>query len=74
MQNTDFNSSTSSASAYENNTLSIRPDIYQTQLYAFTKYLSGGAFWNLKYATTLSIEGAANSVSSSEPILALHDS
>ncbi|KAL8281220.1 hypothetical protein RQP46_006254 [Phenoliferia psychrophenolica] len=35
-----------------NNSLSLRPKIFQTQLYAFQKYLSGATMWNVKYLDT----------------------
>lgn len=39
----------SSTAGTVNNTLATRPQIFQSQVYAWNKYLSGGTFWNLKY-------------------------
>ncbi|KAK4700570.1 hypothetical protein P7C70_g5676, partial [Phenoliferia sp. Uapishka_3] len=49
------------AMATENNTLAERAQIVQTEIYAWSKYLSGGTFWNLKYGgnATAAGEGSA---------------
>ncbi|BGP38326.1 hypothetical protein JCM10450v2_002272 [Rhodotorula kratochvilovae] len=35
--------------SYYNNSPALRQEMYQTQVYAWQKYLSGGAFWNIRY-------------------------
>ncbi|GAA6014347.1 hypothetical protein JCM10207_005427 [Rhodosporidiobolus poonsookiae] len=39
------------------NTLASRQEMYQTQVYAWQKYLSGGAFWNVRYLGTEDVDG-----------------
>ncbi|GAA5893314.1 hypothetical protein JCM6882_008002 [Rhodosporidiobolus microsporus] len=41
-----------SLQSYYNNTLALRQEIFQTQQYAWQKYLAGGAFWNIRYEGT----------------------
>ncbi|KAK4703865.1 hypothetical protein P7C70_g2346, partial [Phenoliferia sp. Uapishka_3] len=49
--------------AFANNTLSERKTIVQTQIYAWSKYLSGGTFWNIKYLGNATATGEGHAVS-----------
>lgn len=46
-----------SLQAMYNNTLAQRKTLFDTQRYAWTKYLAGGAFWNAISYSTASVDG-----------------
>jgi glucan 1,3-beta-glucosidase len=51
-----------SLQTYYNNSLELRSTIFQTELYAWQRYMAGGAFWNIRYASETPVDSGEGGI------------